>query len=234
MGLLLCGCAGLQALYTFENLSIFGMQLAFDTALPAASGTRAFSELQHLNITVTLLVVSLLMTFVKGSVTKFELRLSASERAAELSTVTVGSPLVALADMTCLQELSIDFCDRDACLTAADVLALCTLLLGLRKLTVEGDFLKVPDLTDANVVAVTACLPELVELRVLLATALRLTPDLLPKVGEVCRGLEKLELPLHCEASVLEHWCSSATVPVLFPCLVYVCVNVVEDLVVIS
>ncbi len=80
--------------------------------------------------------------------------------------------------------------------------------------------------------AVAARLPDLVDFRVL-CEAPRSTPNLLLKVGEACRGLARLYMPLSCDAGALERWRAeraTAAVPVVFPRLTKVALVVLENL----
>jgi hypothetical protein len=234
-GVLMRCCPGLRKFSTAGNISVVGMQGAFAAASAAPATLKAslhaLNELRHLVITIPPPELLGLVSLYKNCVVLLRLRLLTPRRTMNRVPMA-ASPLAALADMARLRELDLNIYDDDAQLTAEDVEGLCALPLGLRKLVLEGDRLTAPSMTDADLVAVAARLPDLVDLRVLFG-APRFTPDLLPKVGEACRGLERLHLPLRCDAGALERWRAeraTAAVPVLFPRLTKVALDVLEDL----
>ncbi len=210
------------------------MQGAFAAASAApaalAAPLHAFNKLRHIDSTITPPELPGLVSLFKNFVVLLEVRLL-TPRHTKNWVPMAASPLAALADVARLRELDLNIYNDDTQLMAEDVEGLRALQLGLCKLVLEGDRLTAPSMTDTDLVAVAARLPDIVNFRVLFG-APRSTPDLPLKVGEACRGLARVHLPLSCDAGALEHRRAeraTAAVPVVFPRLTKVALIVLEN-----
>jgi hypothetical protein len=249
MGVLARRCLSLQALSCGKHLPVVGIERAIKRAIaamptpsppstpmsasaPTAMLTpRPLGGLRRLTISIMPAEMTRLAALFREhccSIAELHLHLFSRKRVTRPPNDPL--PLVPLADMASLAELSIDIGLADAKLLAQDVQALRALPTGLRKLTLEGRYCKALSMMDGDVAAVVARMPSLVSLR-LLIDAPQLTADLLPMVGENCRAIEVLSLPSRCDAAALERWHSKSSAAkdyVLFPQLTRVSVDVLE------